>query len=158
MSLEEFYVWSEQTPIGVWLQTTTYPFPVIEAVHLLAITLMLGTLYAVNFRILGFVLKSRPLSEVVDGLAPWIWAGTIITFATGVPLFMSEALKLGANAAWAPKMQMLVSAAVVQLFLSIFILRGGRAESYPALAKVAAALSTVLWFVTGYEARWIAFV
>ena len=158
MTLQEFYIWCEQTWIGSVLQTTTYPFPVIEAVHLLGITLMLGTLYTVNFRILGFVLKSRPVSEIVEGLGPWIWGGTILTFATGIPLFMSEALKLSANDAWAPKMQLLLSAMVVQIFLSAFLLKGGRVERLPGLSKVAALLSTVLWFVTGYEARWIAFV
>ena len=158
MTLQDFYVWCEKTWIGVALQTTTYPFPVIEAVHVLGITLMLGTLYTVNFRILGLVLKSRPVSEVVEGLGPWIWGGTVLTFATGIALFMSEALKLSANAAWGPKMGGLVSAMVVQLFLSAFILKGGRAESSPGLAKVTAVLSTVLWFYTGYQARWIAFV
>jgi len=158
MTLQEFYIWCEKTPIGVALQTNTYPFPVIEAVHLLTITLMLGTLFVINFRVLGFVLKDRPLTEVVAGITPWMRTGYVLTFLTGIVLFMSESLKLSANAAWLPKMGLLVGAMVFQFVLSTFILKGSRLEKPTGLAKTLAVVSTLLWVVTGMAARWIAFV
>jgi len=158
MTLQEFYIWCEKTPIGVALQTNTYPFPVIEAVHLLTITLMLGTLFVINFRVLGFVLKDRPLTEVVAGITPWMRTGYVLTFLTGIVLFMSESLKLSANAAWLPKMGLLVGAMVFQFVLSAFILKGSRLEKPTGLAKTLAVVSTLLWVVTGMAARWIAFV
>jgi len=158
MTLQEFYIWCEKTPIGVALQTNTYPFPVIEAVHLLTITLMLGTLFVINFRVLGFVLKDRPLSEVVAGITPWMRTGYVLTLITGIVLFMSESLKLSANAAWLPKMGMLVGAMVFQFVLSAFILKGSQLEKPTGLAKTLAVVSTLLWIVTGMAARWIAFV
>jgi len=158
MTLQEFYIWCEKTPIGVALQTNTYPFPIIEAVHLLTITLMLGTLFVINFRVMGFVLKSRPVSEVVDGITPWMRTGYVLTFLTGIVLFMSESLKLSANAAWLPKMGLLVGAMVFQFVLSAFMLKGSRADSPSGLAKTLAVVSTLLWIVTGMAARWIAFV
>ena len=158
MTLQEFYIWCEKTPIGVALQTNTYPFPVIEAVHLLTITLMLGTLFVINFRVLGFVLKDRPLSEVVAGITPWMRTGYVLTLLTGIVLFMSESLKLSANAAWLPKMGMLVGAMVFQFVLSAFILKGSQLEKPTGLAKTLAVVSTLLWIVTGMAARWIAFV
>jgi len=158
MSLQDFYIWCEKTWIGTVLQTNTYPFPVIEAVHLLTITLMLGTMFTINFRVLGFVLKSRPLPEVVEGVQTWMRTGYVLTFITGIVLFMSESLKLSANAAWLPKMGLLVGAMVFQFILSAFILKGSRLEQPTALAKTLAVVSTLLWLVTGVAARWIAFV
>lgn len=155
MTLLEFYQACEQTALAVWLQTSTYPFPVIEAVHLLAITLLLGAVYTLNFRIIGFVLKSRPLDEIAKGLKPWIWAGYIATFATGIPLFMSEALKLSGISTWLPKMGVMVGAIVIQLIVSMFLLKS---EKPSAFTKVLAVLSTVGFWYTGYLARWIAFV
>jgi len=158
MTLQEFYIWCEKTPIGVALQTNTYPFPIIEAVHLLTITLMLGTLFVINFRVLGFVLKDRPVSEVVVGITPWMRTGYVLTLLTGIVLFMSESLKLSANAAWLPKMGLLVGAMVFQFVLSAFILKGSQLEKPTGLAKTLAVVSTLLWIVTGMAARWIAFV
>jgi len=156
MTLLEFYTWCEKTPLGVWLQTSTYPFPIIEAIHLMCLTLMLGTMWTVNLRVLGFVLKGRPLAEVVEGVKPWMRGGYVATFVTGIMLFMSEALKLSANAAWLPKMAVLVGAMVLQYALSAFMVKGGRGET--GLAKALAAVSVLLWLATGFAARWIAFV
>ena len=146
---------SEKTWIGNTLQTSTYPFPVIEAVHLLAITLLLGAVYTLNLRVMGFVLKSRPLEEVAQGLKPWIWAGYIATFATGIPLFMSEALKLSGIAVWLPKMGVMVGAILIQLMISMFLLKK---EQVSGFTKLLAVVSTVGFWYTGYLARWIAFV
>ena len=158
MTLQDFYIWCEKTWIGSALQTHTYPFPVIEAVHLLTLTLMLGTMFTINFRVLGFVLKGRPLQEVIEGITPWMRTGYLLTFITGIVLFMSESLKLSANAAWLPKMGLLVGAMVFQFVLSAFMLKGSRAEQPTGLAKTIAAVSCLLWVVTGMAARWIAFV
>jgi hypothetical protein len=158
MTLMDFYRWCEQTFIGVWLQTSTYPFPVIEAVHLMAITLLLGTVYTLNFRVLGFVLKSRPLPEVAQGLKPWIWAGYAATFLTGVPLFMSEAIKLSGISVWVPKMMVMVGSILIQFIISAVLLKGGRAQTASSIAKFLAVVSTAGFWYTGYLARWIAFV
>ena len=158
MNLQDFYAWCEGTWIGQWLQTSTYPFPVIEAVHLLAITLLLGPLFTINLRVLGFGLKSRPLPEVVQSMRPWVWAGYIATFATGIPLYMSEAFKLSGIVVWMPKMLIMVGALVAQLLLSVFMLKGGRVEQTGMFAKVLAVLSMLAFLATGYMARWIAFV
>ena len=158
LSLEAFYNWCQETPIGVWLTTNTYPFPVIEAVHLLGITLLLGPLFTINLRVLGLGLKGRPLPEVVQGLRPWIWGGYVLTFATGIPLYMSEAIKLSGIVVWAPKMYALVGALLIQFILTVVLLKGGRVESGSGLAKVMAVLSMALFLATGFLARWIAFV
>ena len=158
MNLQEFYAWCESTAIGQWLQTSTYPFPVIEAVHLLAITLLLGPLFTINLRVLGYGLKGRSLPEVVQSLRPWVWAGYIATFATGIPLYMSEAFKLSGIAVWMPKMAVMVAALLAQLLLSVFMLKGGRVEQAGGFAKVLAVLSMMGFLAVGYLARWIAFV
>jgi hypothetical protein len=157
MSLQDFYNWAETTWIGQMMQQNTYIFPSVEVVHIMTFTLMLGAVYTVNFRVLGFALKSRPVSEVIEGLSPWTKAGYISTFFTGWLLFMAESVKLSFNSAWHPKMMLLGGAIVVQLLMSQFFLRG-RVETYPALAKITALASCLLWLATGFAARWIAFI
>jgi hypothetical protein len=156
--LQDFYNWAETTWLGRLMQQHTLLFPVTEVIHIMCFTLLLGAVYTVNFRVLGFALKSRSLKEVMDGIAPLAMWGYISTFVTGFLLFIAESVKLSFNAAWHPKLGLLASALVVQFVLSRVLLKGGQEASPGAPAKAAAVASTLLWLGTGFAARWIAFI
>lgn len=156
--LQDFYNWAETTWLGQLMQQHTLLFPMTEVIHIMCFTLLLGSIYTVNFRVLGIALKSRSLPEVIEGVAPLAMWGYITTFITGFLLFIAESVKLSLNAAWHPKLGLLASALVVQFLLSRVLLKGGKESSPGAAAKVAAVASTLLWLGTGFAARWIAFI
>src|SRR5438094_1015077 len=91
--LLSFHSFADHSFIGVWIRDHTYALAIIEAIHLMGITLMLGTICTVNFRLFGFALKSRPVHEVVEGFGRWTTVGYIWVFSTGILLFIAEALK-----------------------------------------------------------------
>jgi len=158
MSVLDFYTWVEHSALGEWMRSYSSLFAMVEVVHIFGITLLLGTIYTVNFRLFGFALKSRSIEEVVQGLAPWTLAGYVLTFGTGIMLFSAEALKMHDSSIWAYKLAFLFSALIIQLAVSPYITKPGRAEASPMTAKLTASFSVLLWLLTGMAARWIAFV
>jgi hypothetical protein len=140
------------------MRSYSLAFGLVEVVHLFGLTVMLGTIYTVNFRLFGFALKSRSVSEIAEGLARWTLIGYVVTFATGILLFVTEAMKMAENTLWPYKMACLFGGLIVQLTMYRYITKPGRAEANPILAKITAGLSTVLWLVTGMAARAIAFI
>ena len=158
MSVLDFYAWVEHSALGEWMRSYSSLFAIVEVVHLFGITLLLGTIYTVNFRLFGFALKSRSVSEVAEGLAPWTMAGYVLTFGTGIMLFSAEALKMHDSSVWAYKLAFLFSALILQLTVSRSITKPGRADASPITAKLTAAFSILLWLGTGMIARIIAFV
>ena len=158
MSVLDFYAWVEHSALGEWMRSYSSLYAIVEVVHLFGITLLLGTIYTVNFRLFGFALKSRSVAEVAEGLAPWTMAGYVLTFGTGIMLFSAEALKMHDSSVWAYKLAFLFSGLIIQLTVSRFITKPGRADASPITAKLTAAFSILLWLGTGMIARIIAFV
>jgi hypothetical protein len=77
--------------------------------------------------------------------------------ADRILLFIAEALKLHDNAAWPAKVVFLVLAILVQSTMYQSVIKPGKAESSPWLAKLTATLSMLFWFGTGFAGRAIGF-
>ena len=65
----------------------------IEAVHLLALSVLGGAVLIVDLRLLGLGLKNRSASELWREARPWMIGALAVMIATGVPLFLSEPIK-----------------------------------------------------------------
>src|SRR5713101_7065588 len=155
--LLKFHSYADHSFIGLWIRDHTYALAIIEAIHLMGITLLLGIICTVNLRLFGFALKSRPVHEVVQGFGRWTMVGYVWVFSTGILLFIAEALKLHDNAAWPPKVAFLFAGILVQSTLYRSVIKPGRAESSPGIAKLTAALSMLFWFGSGFAGRAIGF-
>ena len=54
-----FFEWCETLWLGQFVVGSNWLFPVIESVHLLALALLGGAVFLVDFRLLGLGLKDR---------------------------------------------------------------------------------------------------
>lgn len=68
-------------------------FPVIEAVHLLALALLGGTVLVVDLRLLGWGLPKQPIRDLARELQPWMLASVAILLVSGPLMFVSKAFK-----------------------------------------------------------------
>jgi hypothetical protein len=102
-----------------------------------------------NLRLLGWVLRSQSVSDVVGRLRPWKWGGLVLMVTCGVLLAGSEAGKYYGNPYFWTKMALLALLIVHSLVFRRSVYRNtaalDRAEVMPGQAKLAAALSLILW-------------
>lgn len=149
MSLFELCQWLNDSSIGTAIRESTLMFPIIETVHVLAITLMAGTVAVVDLRLLGLVFKREPVTKVMGEVMPLTWIGFAVMFITGGLLFWAGAAKLYSNPAFRLKLILLLLAGVNPLVFHLTVFQSvdkwETAVVAPIRARTAAALSLVLW-------------
>ncbi|WP_420635015.1 DUF6644 family protein [Candidatus Palauibacter sp.] len=151
-----FFEWLENTAIGTVVRESIWAFPIIEAVHLLGLGLLGGALLLVDLRLWGTGLTRQPIASVVRHAHPWLLAGVGLMFATGIPLFLSEAVKCYYNTSFRVKM---ISLPVALAFT--FGARKWVVTAAPSGAnwrtRLIAFISLGLWFTVAAAGRWIGF-
>jgi hypothetical protein len=149
MSLLQICQWINDTGIATSIRESDLVFPIVETVHVLAITLLAGTVAIVDLRLLGLVLKQQRVSQVAGQLLPLTWAGFIAMFVSGGLLFLAEAAKSYANPAFRVKMLLLLIAGLNPLVFHSTIYRSvavwDDARITPRRARLAAVLSLTVW-------------
>jgi hypothetical protein len=152
----EFFQWCERTWIGRGISDSVWLFGVIEAVHLLGLCLLGGAVIVLDLRLLGLGLTAQPIAEVARSAKRWLVTGIVVMAATGIPLFLSEAVKCYYNQSFWVKITTLPLA-----LLYAFALRQPIASN-PALvtsvkSRLVAVGSLGLWFTVAAAGRWIGF-
>jgi hypothetical protein len=87
VSLLPFCEWLAETPWSIALHESLYAYPLVETTHVLALLLFVGTVAFVDLRLLGWVFRDVPVSEVTGRLIPWTVAGFVVAATTGALLF-----------------------------------------------------------------------
>jgi hypothetical protein len=150
------FQWFYSTWLGDTIRNSTWLFPIFEAFHLLALGIIAGAVMVVDFRLLGMLLNKQPVAMLADNARPYFLGALLVMFATGIPLFLSEAIKCLYSFAFWIKM--------VSLFLAllfVFTIRSRVTHTdvakEPLLAKATAVVSLLLWFGVAFGGRWIGF-
>ena len=155
MTLLELFERLEASALGTAIRDSAWLFPVIEAVHLLGLALLGGAVLVVDLRLLGVGLVQRPVAYVARQLTPWLLGAITVMVASGVPLFLSEAVKCFHSEAFRLKM---VALALALAFT--FGVRNPLAKSQPLPARwnrAVALCSLALWLTVAAAGRWIGF-
>lgn len=136
-------------------------FPLIESVHVLAICLVVGSIMAVDLRLLGFAWIKRPVSAVTRGILPLTWGAFTVAVASGFLMFISNATKYLGNGFFVAKL-CLIAAAGVNMLVFHFISardqpRWDNQARLPLTARLAGGISVLLWIAVVACGRWIGF-
>ena len=151
-----FFEWCEATAIGEGIRNSLWLFPVIEAVHLLGLCLLGGSVLIVDLRLLGTGLKRQTIAEVAGQARPWLVAAVVVMFVTGTLLFLSEAVKCYYNTSFWVKITTLPVALAFTFFAKKEFVRNGTLDTTVETRLVGAA-SIALWFTVAAAGRWIGF-
>src|SRR4051812_32337176 len=115
MSLLGTFEWLEMSAIGSAVRDSPWMFPVIEAVHLLGLALIGGAVLVVDLRLLGLGLRRQPVSDLAHDAQGWFLGSLVVMLMSGIPLFLSEAVKCYYSAAFWIKIVSLAAAVVFAL-------------------------------------------
>jgi hypothetical protein len=139
----------QDTAIATSIREGDTLFPWIECVHVLAITFVVGSIAAVDLRLLGIASRDRRFSRLNAEIVPLTWAAFATALVSGGLLFSAKAVQYAANLSFDLKMLLLVLAgvnmAVFQLLTFRRVSTWDVGPSTPMSAKVAGALSLSIW-------------
>jgi hypothetical protein len=158
--LEHFLETLGQSSISLWIAESTWAFPALEVVHIFAISMVFGTIAIIDLRLLGLASTKRSYSELARELLPWTWGAFFVAAACGSILILSRPAGYFENADFRMKFVCMglafVNMLVFQLITSKTVTKWDSATP-PVAAKVAGALSLLLWIGVVYFARMTGF-
>ncbi len=150
-----FFQWCQDSAIGIAIRESVWMFPIIEAVHLLALALIGGAVLIVDLRMAGLVLKRQSPADLLHDAQPWLVGSLAVMIVTGLLLFVSEPLKCY----YSPPFWLKMSFLTLAMFFT-FTMRRWVAESHtasPRQMRGVAIVSILLWSGVGLMGRGIGF-
>lgn len=147
----------EDSAIGEAIRNSLWLFPVVEGVHLLGLAVIGGAILVVDLRLLGLGLRGQPVSLLARGVQPWVVGSLVVMGLSGVPLFLSEAIKCYYSAAFWIKMAALLLAVTFTFTVRRTVASAPEGRFPPLWNRAVALISVALWSTVGWGGRWIAF-
>ena len=159
--IPEFCAWLENTSVGTAIRQSTWLFPAIETLHVLATVIVVGSVTMLDLRLLNVAWRDRSIREVHEDVLPWTWSSFAVAAIAGSLLFSSSATKYYHNLPFRMKMVLLVLIAINAAFFETRTYRRiGNSNDEARIsfgAKIAGAVGIVLWIAVVACGRWIGF-
>jgi hypothetical protein len=135
--------------------------PVIQTIHILGVTAIMGSIVMIDLKVLGLALPGQSTPELVHRLMPWMWWALPVNAVSGLTLVFARPLRYAINPVFGLKFTMMAPAI---LLAGVFHLASMKDPSFwerssgrRASAKVIAGLSLLLWIGVVFAGRWIAY-
>lgn len=152
-----FFEWLEASALGVFMKDLPATFAIVEAIHLMGLALLGGTVLAQDLRLLNVILRDVPSNVVVEQAHRWFKVGLWMLLLTGVPMLAGVATKCYHNPFYWTKMVALLVGVLFVFTLKQPLLRGDHSGLRPVTLKMMALASMSVWFLVAASGRWIGF-
>ena len=143
-----------ETPGTEWL------FPIVETLHVMALSIVFGSVAMVDLRLLGVSFRDSKFSQLAGEVLPWTWSAWGVAAVCGTLMFLAKAETYLGNLQFRLKFLCMALAAVNMLVFNLGVYRQvarWNAGEPPSSAKLAGALSLSLWTGVVFFGRWVGF-
>ena len=144
----------EDSYIGEYVRSSLWLFPVIQSFHLIGLGILGGAVVVGDLRLMGILMRTESTRYVIRVTRPWFNFGLFILIITGIPLFLSEAVKCYYSRAFWIKISCLLLGTLFVYFIRNPIVLS-KDENFKI--KILGFISFSLWVVTAASGRWIGF-
>ncbi len=149
-----FFEYLQNTAFTNTVQASWWMGAMFNVLHLLTLVVFFGALMMVDLRLMGFGLRDQPLSRVASEARPWLFWGFMGLLATGIPQFVSLAIRNYYNFFFWVKMTALVVAVLYTFVLRPKVVAANEHE-LQGTARLVGFGSFVLWSGIGIVSRMI---
>ena len=154
-----FLTWLESTAYAQWILTGLTGWPLVLTSHAIGLAIAVGTVYAINMRLLGLY-KAIPLSSAQE-LLNLAWVGIGINVISGFSLFMTQASFYVTSFPFLVKISAIILGIIVLVLQQKMMKRelpSWEASGVSAKGRNMAIASLVLWTLAVVTGRLIAYL
>ena len=146
-------------PVAAFLRESTVTYAALNAAHIFAIGLVVGSIATLDLRVLG-LFRQAPFAALAGPLSRVAATGVLLAIVTGVLLFSVRPIAYAQNPAFLAKVSL-----VALGILNALLLRanrhwpppGGGARPHTSV-RFAALISLLIWAGAVLAGRWIGFL
>lgn len=135
--------------VAIWINTTRGAFATVEALHVIAIATVFGTIFVVDLRLLGLPTTAQRFTELARETLRWTWAAFGLAVITGALLFTTSPVFYFGNFEFRTKMLLVLLAGINMAVFELYTVRTVSlwdiGKSPPRSAKLIGTLSILLW-------------
>lgn len=147
MDADTILTWIENSALAQVLVDTPWAFPTLETLHFIGLILLMGSLYVMDLRLMGFA-PAMPIREVLK-LVPVSAFGFIINLTTGIGFFFTDPYRYYPNLAFRLKMLAILLAGLnllwFKLALNVKTLEAGSNANPGMTVRWIGGISMLLW-------------
>ena len=85
-----FTQWLSQTSLSLAIQTHDWVIPTIQSIHIVGIGVVVGSVFMIDLRVLGWAGRDQTLVETVARFGPWLSGALCVLLVTGALMVVGE--------------------------------------------------------------------
>jgi hypothetical protein len=153
--------WLQATSLAVFIHQTKWVFTTIEVIHVVAISLVIGSIAIVDLRLLGIASTRRPFTQLARDVLPLTWTAFVLAAVTGSLMFISQAAAYFTTTTFWIKMSIMALAGINMLIFEFITVQGVEEwdvePTPPPPARLAGGISIACWLLIFVFGRWTGF-
>jgi hypothetical protein len=152
-----FFTWLQMSWWGTTVRESTWGFAGASIVLLFGIVLLVGGVFLMSLRLLGIIMRDRPISRLARDFRGWTLVGLVMTLVSGMSMWAGHGIMpdLYESGPFWLEMELLVVALIFHFTLYQRVT--SRDDAPPGLRGFTAVLALFLWFGVGVAGRAIGF-
>jgi hypothetical protein len=155
-----FLTWLESTGYSEWILTSTVGWPLMLTIHAIGIAIIVGVVFSLNLRVLGFY-NTIPYTSL-HRLMSIAWIGIVLNIITGLSIFMTMATMYVTSLPFLVKITFIILG-IANLHYMQKVLKRDAATwqstgKVPQIGFVLAGSSLFFWIVAVVAGRMIAYI
>jgi len=92
--MRQFAEWLSKTFLSVFIQDhNSWAIPTIQSIHIVGIALVLGSVFMIDLRILGWAGMDQTLRQTTSRYGPWLKGALYLMLATGLLMVVGEPVR-----------------------------------------------------------------
>src|SRR5688572_10320773 len=103
--------WLQTTALATRLRGSTWAYPLVETMHIIGFTVLVGGAAMFDLRLLGFGRRLK-VSDLARHLLRWSRLSVLLIVPTGLLLFMTQATEMAASPVFRLKLTLIALAAL----------------------------------------------
>ena len=92
--MKQFAEWLATTPPSVFIQNHNgWAIPTIQSIHIVGIAVVLGSVFMIDLRLLGWAGMDQTLRQTTNRFGPWLMGALWLMLATGILMVIGEPVR-----------------------------------------------------------------
>jgi uncharacterized metal-binding protein len=92
--VKQFAEWLSTTFPSVFLQNhNSWAIPAIQSIHIVGIAMVLGSVFMIDLRLLGWAWTDQTLRQTTNRFGPWLTGALWLMLATGLLMVVGEPVR-----------------------------------------------------------------